>query len=404
MQFSYIAISNKAEHTKETIEAESLEEAQAKLSSRGIWYKNLRQKESIRFSFKFFRTKKITYKKLSSLSQGLSLYLKAGIPLLSALGLIKNQQDDKATISFLQSISKELEEGNSLYRALEKQEVFTLPPFYMYSVQVAQESGTLQAVLDELAIYLENLDSIQKKLTQAMIYPMFIIFLAVLMVGFMLTVVVPKITQVFDGLGQELPKITKAVIYMGDFLQSYWLVIGLFLLFITLLFQFCYKKFISFHIYIDKLILKIPLYKKIALSWELARFSYISHILLRSGVTFIHAVKLATNTMNNLFLQKLFEQATSSVIEGSQLSKSLKNVGFDFDNSFIQALAIGEETSELEGILQNISKLYIKENNDRIAVFMALFEPILILLVGITIGIIVTAMLLPIFSINLAGR
>lgn len=401
MVFSYIRIDTKGQQYKEKVEALSLQEAQEKLQARGIWYKKLKPAFQTRLlNVPTLFQKKVAYKQLAGLSRNLSIYLKAGVPILTAINLTKNQQDNRLSQRFLESIAQSLEEGSSLYVAMETQKVLGLPDFYKYSLKVAEESGTLQQVLEELATYMYNLDSVQKRINQALIYPGFIITLAVLMISFMLSVVVPKITQIFDSLDQELPDITQFVIASGEFFEHYWLVLSMVVIALVLFIRLIYKKVQWYRLLVDRMLLKIPVYSKVLSTWELARFSYIASILVHSGITFIHAVKLATNTIGNAHIKKQFEEATADVVEGKKLSQALLASGFSLDASFLQAIALGEETSEIDSILKSLSELYLQENNDRITVFLSLFEPVLILFVGVTIGIIVTAMLLPIFSMD----
>jgi general secretion pathway protein F/type IV pilus assembly protein PilC len=148
-------------------------------------------------------------------------------------------------------------------------------------------------------------------------------------------------------------------------------------------------------------LLKIPIIKKIIISKELGRFSYLVFVLTSSGVNYITAINLATNTIENEKIKSIFQKALDEVIEGKKLSLSLVKVGFDFDKSFLQAIALAEETSEISEILKNISEIYFEENQNRINTILSLIEPMLIIIVGATIGFIVTALLLPMFSMNL---
>lgn len=403
MLFSYIRIDTNGQQYKEKVEADNLEDAKRKLLSRNIWYKNLRTINQNPFeSFSALFRKKLSYPILAQLSRNLSIYLNAGIPLLSAIKLTANQIESKRTKEFLQICTKSLEEGNTLYISLEKQKVVKLPDFYKHALKVAEESGTLSKVLKEISDYLHRLDSVQKRINQALIYPLFIIILAIFMVSFMLSVVVPKITEIFTGLNQKLPTITQFVINLGAFLEVYWLSLFMVLLASILIVKWALNRFFWFRITIDKASLKIPIYKKILSSWELARFAYISSILLQSGITFIHAIKLAAQTISNSFIKKEFEIAIEDVVEGKKLSQALSKSNYKLDNSFLQAIALGEETGEVSNVLKHLSELYLEENNDRINTFLSLLEPALILIVGLIIGVIVTAMLLPIFSMNFA--
>ena len=147
--------------------------------------------------------------------------------------------------------------------------------------------------------------------------------------------------------------------------------------------------------------LKIPVIKKIIISKELGKFSYLVYVLTNSGVNYITAVSLATNTIENEKIKLTFQKALKDVVEGKKLSISLKKAGFDFDKSFLQALSLAEETGEVGEILKNISEIYFEENESKINTILSMIEPILIIIVGGVIGFIVTAMLLPMFSMNM---
>jgi general secretion pathway protein F/type IV pilus assembly protein PilC len=152
---------------------------------------------------------------------------------------------------------------------------------------------------------------------------------------------------------------------------------------------------------IHKIALKLPLFRKIIISKELGRFAYLTSTLVKSGVNYINAVELAANTVDNEVIKKSFKTALAEVVEGKKLSRSLIKAGFDYDKSFIQAIALAEETSEMAEILDNLSEIYIEENEARINTFLSLLEPVLIVFVGGVIGFIVTALLLPMFNMNI---
>ena len=136
---------------------------------------------------------------------------------------------------------------------------------------------------------------------------------------------------------------------------------------------------------------------------ELSRFSYMNSILMRSGIPFVQAVQLSSNIIKNLLIKKIFEEGASKIVEGEKLSKVLdNNKHYKLDEAFVHAIAIGEETSTLSEILNNLATLYNESNKDKINIFLSLLEPIFMLLVGLIIGFIVIAMLLPIFSMNIS--
>ncbi|RUM55866.1 MAG: type II secretion system F family protein, partial [Nautilia sp.] len=170
---------------------------------------------------------------------------------------------------------------------------------------------------------------------------------------------------------------------------------------ILISFYYSYNKIQKFKYFIDSLLLKIPIINKIILSKELGKFSYLVYVLTNSGVTYVNAINLASNSIENEKLKSIFENALKEVNEGKNLSISLKKAGFDYDKSFLQALSLSEETSEVEEILSNLSEIYFEENETKINIFLNILEPSLIVIIGSIIGFIITALLLPMFSMNL---
>ncbi len=404
MFFKYKGLDGSGSKVKGVFEANDIQEAKAKLKSQGIIYSFLAQEKSLRKSrFRGIFAREFPVKKLYIISRNLSIYLKSGVSsIVYAVKLEKQQyKNDKKMYRFFSSVEASLQEGKSFYTALESQEVFALPSFYKQSVKVAEESGTLGVVLKELSVFLKNQEGIKNRISSALAYPLFIVVISFFMVGFMLSVVVPKITGMFDQLGQELPKITRFVIAMGAYIDRNWIGILGFIFIFIFIFSYMYRGFARFAYVIDAILLRLPLFGKIIQTSELAKFSYIVSVLVNSGVTFVQAVKLSSNTIKNRVINRTFIQASNDLVKGKKLSNSLLKQGFRVDMAFVQAISLGEETSQMREILQNLSELYTEENSDKINKMLSLLEPILILIVGAIIGVIITAMLLPIFSLNL---
>jgi len=225
------------------------------------------------------------------------------------------------------------------------------------------------------------------------------------MTAFLITFVVPKITQIFADTGQKLPTITKVVLGMSDFFTHYWLHVIIGLIIIVALFQFSFSKIMSFRKSIDGLLLKIPVIGNIIQNYELGRFSYILALMLDSGVSYAQAVQLASTTFNNSALRDLFDKASAKVIEGNKLSVALfRTKGVKPKKNFMQSLALGEESSSVPSILKSIANLYNEENKDKIKVLLSLMEPFMMLFIGAIVGTIVLAMLLPIFSMSVGAQ
>jgi type II secretory pathway component PulF len=283
MKFKYTAFDKTGKKQKGIIEADNIQSAKAQLKNLVI----LDIKPYKSFSFNISFSKKVNKNELSKLFLTLGLYLKSSIPLINAIKLTKNQLENPKLIRFLDFVEKEVKEGKSFFNAIESQNIIYIPPYIINSIKVGEESGKLAIVLIEMAKFLKDEDKLFSKTKQALIYPLFIIIVAIFMIGFMLTTVVPKIVKVFENLNQKLPSITVFVINTGNFLKENYLIISISILAIIALFIFSYKKIYKFRFFIDSLMLKIPVVKKIIISKELGRFSYLVYILTSSGVNYI---------------------------------------------------------------------------------------------------------------------
>jgi general secretion pathway protein F/type IV pilus assembly protein PilC len=177
------------------------------------------------------------------------------------------------------------------------------------------------------------------------------------------------------------------------------LIIG-FVLFV-LLFKLAYAKIDAFHRFFDGLLLRVPVLGSLIQNHELGRFSYILSLLLGSGVAYAQAVNLAVASFGNYKLRDIFEQASEKVIEGNKLSNAIQmSRGLKPKRNFLQSLALGEESSEVEEVLANISSLYAEENEEKLKILLSMLEPFMMLFIGAVVGVIVSAMLLPIFTMT----
>ena len=403
MIYQYHGIDKKGQKHKGQIEAESIEEVKQRLKSQGVFYTDIKAERSllpVKLSFK--RAYRIKPSELAVISRDLAIFIKAGIPIVKALGLLKNQYEHHKKIeTLLQTLITAIDEGKTLYSAMEKQSVIILPAFYKQAIKVSEESGILAGVLQKMSIFLKERERINKQIQGAFAYPAFILIASIGMVAFMISYVVPKIANIFTQMGQELPPITKFVIDAGNIFSNYWPHMLTVLISSVILFYILRAKIPAFRTAVDKALLSMPFFGPMIEKNELGKFSYMAAVLVQSGVPFVQAINLSAQILNNSVIKSLFLDSAQKVVEGKKLSISLKSGSYEVDPSFLQAIAIGEETSEVSPILQNLSELYFEENKDKLDILLSLLEPALMLFVGGVIGFIVTAMLLPIFSINI---
>jgi general secretion pathway protein F/type IV pilus assembly protein PilC len=398
MLFSYTQIKDN-KTIKSKLEATTIEDARVKLKANGAIYTNL--KKDI-FYMNLSRSTKINPMELANISRDIGIYLGSGIQLISAIKLIsQNYQKNKKTKIFFDSIYDLLDEGKSFFVALSTQKVYTLPNYYIQTIKISEDRGTLTGVLEELSIYIKEQQKVLKQITSAMVYPSFILLVAFGAIIYILTNIVPQITSMFEKLDQELPLITRVVIKLGNFFESNWIIVVVLFSISTTIFALSYNKSSKFKYNIDLLLLRIPIINSLISSSELGRFAYMVSVLGKSGMPLVQGVKLASAIFKNSVYRDVFDKASSRVVEGKPLSRSLDaNSKIKIDRVFLQSIAIGEETNRLPKMLEGLSKLYSEQNKEKIGIFLSLIEPVLMLFVGSIVGIIVLAMLLPIFSIS----
>lgn len=404
MIFKYKGFDKKTGHlVSGTISANTTQEAEQKLINQNIYFEKLKMPNS--FLKDLFIQKNMPQSLLSSFSKELSSYLQSGMIIISAITLMENQHaNEQRYRAFLNTVKTMIGEGKSLYVALKMQEIYVLPEFFLQSIKISSESGRISEVLTTMSNFFNTQSRTTKQLTNTLAYPLFIFFIAISMSVFLMIFVVPKITSIFKDTHQELPLITKMVLGVSDFLTNHYIFIFIFLITILVTLNFLYIKIEKFAIKVNTVLLKIPFLGSIISNNELARFSYILSLMLKSGVSYAYAVQLASTTFNNIALKEKFKAAAIKVLEGKKLFQALLNTNDPrLQKNFMHALALGEESSEVASVMSSMAAFYVEENEDRLKIFMSLLEPAMMLFVGLIVGLIVAAMLLPIFSMSLGA-
>ena len=400
MLFKYKGFDKTGKKVKGTVTASSVEEAGQKLKTRGIYHEGLTPTKE--FSLEAFSKRQMPGELLALFSKELSSYLNSGMTILTAIKLLENQHEgEKRYVSFLNSLKTMIDEGQSLYNALNTQKVYAMPDFYLQSLNVAGQGGKMVEVLTNMGNFFSAQNKVRKQVKGAMTYPAIIFTVAIGMTSFLIAFVVPQITEIFDDTGQKLPPITQFVLSISDFLTAHYIALIVGIILFIVLFKVAYAKWDAFHRLMDAWLLKIPVLGTLIQNHELGRFSYILSLMLSSGVAYAQAVELAKATFGNYGLKALFNKASVKVQEGNKLSNALQMTkGVKLKRNFMQSLALGEESSEVANILDNISGLYAEENEDKLKLLLGLLEPFMMLFIGVVVGVIVSAMLLPIFTMT----
>ena len=340
---------------------------------------------------------RISQSDIALFSRQLATLTKAGIPLVEAISATVDQTDKKKLRRVLAKVRQDVSEGSSLAGALE-QHPTVFSPIFPNMIRAGEASGTLDQVLARLADFTENSVKLKSKVQSAMMYPIIMVLIGGAILAGLFVFVIPQITQIFEDSGQDLPPLTTLLIAASHFLRNYyWLML---LLFIAFFWAFRKWKHTPKGSYSwDKIKLRIPVVGKLILMIGVARFTRTLATLLRSGVPLLKALDITKNVLGNQLLVEVVEKARLSVKEGSSLADPLKASG-KFPPIVVHMIAIGEQSGALEDMLAVVSDTYESQVDSRIAGLTSLLEPLMILGMGITIGVIVFAVLLPIMQMN----
>ncbi len=343
------------------------------------------------------RRNKINVATLSLITRQLATLISAGQPVESAYHAVSRQTPKAAAKHVMLAVRARVLEGFPLSEALrEFPRIFD--SMYCASVHAGEQSGLLDVVMERLADYMEAKQDLQRRTGQALIYPILLSVVAFGLVAALLTFVVPKIVQVFEGFDQELPMVTTWLIAISDFFKNY----GVGLIIGVILAVVIYKQLVKlpkFSNMRDHFLLRLPYIAYLVNLANTARFTRTMSILVSSGVTALDSMHISTEVINNQPIKVAVEKAASRVREGEHISVALENTGY-FSPLVLQLVQNGEASGRLGEMLERSARAEEIEFASVTALFVALFEPAMILLMGLVVLFIVLAILVPIFDMN----
>ncbi|WP_394748239.1 type II secretion system F family protein [Spongiimicrobium salis] len=350
----------------------------------------LLQKEITFFGSRFSNKKKEDF------YTELGVLLKAGITLKEALSLIQESQKKEKQQSFFNEMVDGLVVGKSFSEVVSEKKEFT--EYEYYSLKIGEESGTLQAITDELGRFFARKNEQRRSLINALTYPCIILATAVLVVIFMLRMVVPMFQDIFKQNNVDLPGITKFIVAASDFIRDYgMLVLGILLLTIILR-KFLFRRE-GFKRRRDYLLLRVPYVGNFIKAVHLAQFTQAVTLLTSSKVPVLNSIDLVRKMINFYPLEDALEQVSAKITRGSGLSDSLRGNKM-FDHRMISLVKVAEETNRTEFIFNRLNEQYSLEVQQKSKLLSTLMEPMIILFVGILVGVILVAMYLPMFKLG----
>jgi general secretion pathway protein F len=396
--FEYQAINAKGQTVKGTIESDTLKLARQQLKSNELTLLEIEEVHKIESSRKGpMFSQRINMRQLAHITRQLAALLGSGLSIDEALGITAKQLDSAKTKRILLGVRSRIMEGQSLAQACSAFPS-TFPPLYRATVEAGESSGKLDQVLQRLADYIGDKGQLHSKLQMAMIYPVMLTSVSLLVVIGLLAYVVPEITSVFDKMGGELPTITKVLIACSDFFKHYGLVLLLLVIGMSMGSNAILRlpePRMRFHL----LLLNMPFVARFSKGMNTARFTRTLAILTNSGVELLQALKISSQVLTNNAMQKAVETASLKVREGQSLNKAMEASGL-FPPVTIHLVASGEASGQLPKMLASAADDQERDIQALTEMTLGLFEPILILVMGLVVLAIVLAILLPIFEMN----
>jgi len=344
--------------------------------------------------------KKVKAKELSVFTRQFSVMIDAGLPLVQCLEILAQQQENKYFQQILMQVRQDVEEGSTLAGAMSRHpRVFD--QLYSNMVEAGETGGILDLILQRLSTFIEKIVKLKRDIISAMIYPAAVIILAVVAVAVIMIVVIPQFQNIFMGLlgpGEQLPLPTRIVVGISNFLAG-WGGLGILLAIIgaVVAIRFYYKT-PGGHKNIDRLLLKIPILGDILRKIAVSRFSRTLSTLLSSGVPILQSLEITARTSGNVIIEEAIVKVRAGVERGESFVDPLKATEV-FPHMVAQMIGIGEQTGALDAMLGKIADFYEQEVDAAIANLLTLMEPLLIGFLGVTIGSIVIAMYLPLFTL-----
>lgn len=345
---------------------------------------------------RLFGRGKVKQKDLAVVTRQLSFMIDAGLPLNQALEIIGSQVDNKALQKTMFEVRQAIEGGSSFSDALaEHPHVFS--DLYTNMVAAGEAGGILDTILERLSVYIEKNVKLVRAVKSAMIYPLSVVTIAVGVVLVILWQVIPTFAKLFTGLGRALPAPTQLTIDISNFIGSYILFIigGIVALVFTIRWYYSTP---GGKMTFDSLMLRLPVLGIVLRKIAIARFCRTLGTLISSGVPILDSLDITAKTAGNKVIEKAVLEARDSVEAGKTLSEPLRDSEV-FTPMVVQMVHVGEQTGELDAMVNKVAEFYEAEVDAAVADLLSLLEPLIIIFLGVTIGWIVVSMYMPIFSL-----
>lgn len=408
--FHYTAIDKAGKETKGKLEAANNQEAVDKIRQKGLYPVGIleekdksaksaagKEASSQRSSRSAaITTGRISSKQVTVFTRQVATLIGAGLPLVRSLYVLERQENHGLLKATIRGLAEQVEGGSSFSEALSKYPK-TFLPLYINTVKAGETGGVLEVVLSRLADFSEKTQKLNNRIRAALVYPALVLTLALSVLFFLITFIVPKFMQIFKEMEVPLPVITRVLLVISDIAKERWLVV-LAVMAMLVVGGNVFLRLKATRLMFDGFKLNVPVIGNLLRKIAIARFARTLGTLLSSGVPILQALMVAKDTTGNEIMALSVEKVHDSVREGETVAKPLLKAGL-FPAMAVNMISVGEETGALDQMLLKIADVYDEEVDVTVGGMMSLLEPFLIIGMGLIVGFIVIAMFLPLFSL-----
>lgn len=384
----------KGNKTKGEIMGSNLALVKAQLRKQGVIPDKVKKKPKPLFG----GSKKITPFDIAMLTRQLATMMKAGVPLVQSFDIVADGLENKGLQELVVSIRNDISSGSGFAASLRKHPRH-FDDLYCNLVDSGEKAGALEAMLDRIATYLEKTEILKKKVKKAMTYPIAVVVVAIVVTAILLVKVVPQFESLFGGFGAELPVFTQMVIQLSEWLQAWWFIVLLGIVGAIFLFKESKRRSRKFSDLVDKYVLKLPIMGEILDKSAVAKFGRVLSTTFAAGVPLVDALDSVAGATGNAVYRDAIQRIKNDVSSGTQLQASMRQQDI-FPVMAVQLTAIGEESGNLDEMLQKVAEHYEAVVDDMVDNLTALMEPMIMAVLGVLVGGLIIAMYLPIFQMG----
>jgi type IV pilus assembly protein PilC len=404
--YKYEAMDTSGQEVKDTVEAGTEEEAQQKIKQMGYFVTKITEVSSgkkggkkagvKRRRGKTFTIGGVKMKALCTFTRQFSTLQDAGLPVLRSLKILEGQMKPGVLKNALIDVVDDVESGSTLSEAFAKHPK-CFDRLYVNMVKAGEAGGALEVILKRLADFKEKSQSLKRRIIGAMVYPVVVITVAVLILTFIMIYIIPKFKKIFNDFGMTLPWLTQRLIDVSDWVATYWYVLPLFPLCWWLMIKLIRLNRSGAYA-LDRLWLWSPIAGQIIEKTVVARTVRTLGTLVASGVPILEALSITRETSNNAVFERMYTRVYESIREGDTIAQPLKESRL-VDDMVVNMIDVGEETGDLDTMLYKIADVYDEEVNVLVEGLLKMLEPLMTVVLGFIVGLIVTALFMPLIKL-----